>query len=89
MSNLTNKIKRQKQTETRKEVEKNLSTQINMFGRLPDKCDVCSVPFDKKSKEMAQTCVVVVKNEQKLVRLFCPDCINKVKELFPDENKKS
>lgn len=85
MSNLTNKTKRQKQTETRKEVEKNLSTQINMFGRLPDKCDVCSAPFDKKSKEMAQTWTVVVRSAEKSIRLFCPDCINKVKEKLPDE----
>lgn len=85
MSNPTNKIKRQKQVEARKDAEKNLGKQINMFDRLPDKCDVCSKPFDKKSKEMAQTWVVVVKSEQKLVRLFCPECINKVKEQLPNE----
>ena len=39
----------------------------------------------KKSKEMAQTWVVVVKNEQRLVRLFCPGCLDKVKEALPDE----
>lgn len=85
MSNLTNKIKRKKQVEITKDTEKNLGKQINMFSRLPDKCDVCSTPFDKKSKEMAQTWVVVVRNEQKLVRLFCPECIDKVKENLPNE----
>ena len=85
MSSLANKIKRQKEAETRKEVEKNLSTQINMFGRLPDKCDVCSALFDKKSKEMAQTWIVVVRNAEKSVRLFCPACVDKVKESLPDE----
>ena len=38
-----------------------------------------------KSKEMAQTWVVGVRSEQKLVRLFCPDCLDKVKEAMPDE----
>ena len=62
-----------------------LTKQVGMFGRLPDECNVCQKPFDKKSKEMANTWVVVVRNEEKLVRLFCPECVEKVKELFPDE----
>lgn len=87
MSNLTSKAKRKNQVEVRKDVEKNLAKQMNMFDRMPDKCDTCSKPFDKKSKEMAQTWIVVVRNEQKLVRLFCPDCVNKVKEHLPNEDK--
>jgi len=85
MSNATRKIQRQKAVETKKEVEKELTNKIGMFGRLPDECNACHKPFDKKSKEMAQTWVVVVRSEQKLVRLFCPECVDKVKEFLPDE----
>ena len=85
MSNLANKSQRKKIVEAKKDVEKNLAKQINMFDRMPDKCDACSRPFDKKSKEMAQTWIVVVRNEQKLVRLFCPECVDKVKEHLPNE----
>lgn len=85
MSNKTNKILRKKAVEKRKEAEKNLAGQINMFDRMPNECSACKKPFDKKSKEMAQTWIVVVRSEQKLVRLFCPDCINKVKEHLPNE----
>jgi len=85
MSSKANKLQRQQRTETRKEAEEILTKQVGMFGRLPDECNVCQKPFDKKSKEMAQTWIVVVRNEKKLVRLFCPECVDKVKELFPDE----
>ena len=85
MSNPANKSQRKKVVEAKKDAEKNLVKQINMFDRMPDKCDACSKPFDKKSKEMAQTWIVVVHNEQKLVRLFCPECVDKVKEHLPNE----
>lgn len=85
MSSKANKLQRQQKTEIRKEAEEMLTKQVGMFGRLPDECNVCQKPFDKKSKEMANTWVVVVRNEEKLVRLFCPECVEKVKELFPDE----
>ena len=89
MSSKANKLQRQQKTEIRKEAEEILTKQVGMFGRLPDECNACHKPFDKKSKEMAQTWVVVVRNEEKLVRLFCPECVDKVKELFPDENKEA
>lgn len=85
MSSKANKLERQNRVEARKEAEEKMVKQIGMFGRLPDECNVCQKPFDKKSKEMAHTWVVVVRNQEKLVRLFCPECVEKVKELFPDE----
>ena len=85
MSSKANKIQRQNKLEARKEVEETLTKQVGMFGLLPNECNACHKPFDKKSKEMAQTWVVVVRNEEKLVRLFCPECMDKVKEFLPDE----
>lgn len=85
MSSKANKLQRQQRTEIREEAEEMLTKQVGMFGRLPDECNVCHRPFDKKSKEMAQTWTVVVRSQEKLVRLFCPECVEKVKELFPDE----
>jgi hypothetical protein len=85
MSSKANKIQRQNKIEVRKEAEEKLTRQVGMFGLLPDECTACKKPFDKKSKEMAQTWIVVVRSEQKLVRLFCPDCLDKVKEALPDE----
>jgi len=89
MSNLLKKIERSQTLEKRKEVEKDLSEKVGMFSRLPDKCDVCSAQFDKKSREMANTWVVVVKYEESVVRLFCPQCIDKAKEAVPNEAERS
>lgn len=87
MSSITRKLKRKPLTQKRKDAENYLKESMNMFDRMPNECSACSKPFDKKSKEMAQTWTVVIRNEQKLVRLFCPECIDKVKEILPDENK--
>jgi len=89
MSNLLKKIERKKEVEEKKDTEKKMAKQLNMFDRIPDKCDVCSEPFDRKSKEMAQTWTVVVRSEQNLVRLFCPSCIDRVKEVIENENTKN
>ena len=85
MSSKANKLQKQQRTNARKEAEEILTKQVSMFSRLPDECTACHKPFDKKSKEMAQTWTVVVRSQEKLVRLFCPECVEKVKELFPDE----
>jgi len=89
MSNLIKKIERSQILEKRKETEKDLSEKIGMFGKLPDKCDACSTFFDKKSREMANTWVVVVKYEESVVRLFCPLCLDKAKEILPNETERS
>ena len=81
MSNPTRKLERKQ----KKDVQKELSKKVGLFNLLPEKCHLCEKPYDKKSKEMAQTWIVVVRNEQKLVRLFCPECVDKVKEHLPNE----
>jgi len=60
--------------------EKAMSQKVALFGLLPDKCDTCYEPFDKKDKEMVMSWSVVVHQEEEQVRLFCPDCIEKAKQ---------
>jgi hypothetical protein len=67
-----------------KDATKNLSEKIFQFNKLPESCSACDKSFDKKNKEMVQLWSVVVKQE--VVRLFCPECINKAKEVL-DERK--
>jgi len=71
-----NREQRRKLAKENKQVETDF-----LFHKLPDACSSCKVPFDKKSKEMANTWRVVV-SEQKRVSLFCPTCIEKTKELL-------
>ena len=57
-----------------------MQDKITLFHKLPEQCDACREPFDKKNKEMAFTWNVVVKEE--IVRLFCPACMKKAKDLI-------
>jgi uncharacterized protein with PIN domain len=63
----------------RREAAKNgenpeLQDKMVLFGKLGDKCNSCSKPFDKKSKEHATTWTVFVYNERQEVKLYCPEC---------------
>lgn len=58
-----------------KETAAKLEEQLMQFGQLPEQCNACHAPFDKKSKEMAKTWNVVVPDET-TVRLYCPQCWN-------------
>ena len=63
-----------------KDATKNLSEKIFQFNKLPERCSACNKSFDKKDKEMVQSWSDVAKQE--VVRLFCPECINKTKEVL-------
>ncbi len=67
------------------EAQERMTTQIAQFGKLPQACDACQKEFDKKDKDMVQSWSVVVKQE--IVRLFCPECINKTKEVLNASNQ--
>jgi len=58
--------------------EQLMADRIHLFGSLPEECNACQEPFDRKDKEMAFSWSVVVNGER--VRLFCPECINKTKK---------
>ena len=67
------------------DAQEKMATQVAQFGKLPQACDACQKEFDKKNKEMVQSWYVVVK--QDVVRLFCPECINKTKEVLNASNQ--
>lgn len=56
-----------------------ISDKMTQFQKLPEQCTVCSNEFDRKNREMLQTWNVVVRQDH--VRLFCPDCMKKAKEV--------
>jgi len=59
---------------SKKENTKDISEKLFQFDQLPDECSACTKPYDKKSKQMAMTWNVVVKENPSTVRLYCPDC---------------
>ena len=61
---------------------KQLNDKMGMFDRLPDECSSCTSPYDKKDRKMAMTWNVVVKEEEKVVRLYCPTCWNTARQVI-------
>ena len=62
-----------------------------LFGKLPNECQACLEPFDKKDKSQVMTWSVVVRNDTDQVRLYCPDCWSKAKavvEAYEKENER-
>jgi len=72
--NLGRKIKRRKQKAQKKDAERDLAAALTMFDELGEECSACREPFDRTDKEMAQTWNVVVRRQEKIVRLYCPEC---------------
>ena len=80
---MVRKIKK-KSTLTKKQAEKDLKEKLNMFDRLPSECSACLESFDKTNREMVTTWNVVVRNEEKIVRLYCPSCWQHAKNVLED-----
>jgi hypothetical protein len=70
---MNRKHRRAMEKKVGKEDSQKLADKIFQFDKLPDECLACLKPFDKKSKEMAMTWNVVLRDEN-TVRLYCPDC---------------
>jgi hypothetical protein len=61
-----------------------LTQKVFEFSNIPEKCGACQEPFNKKDKVMVQSWRVVVREE--VIRLFCPDCLDKVKEILNERS---
>ncbi len=80
MGSLKRKLARNKA----KKAKKKMAEQMSMFDALGDECAACQKPFDKKSKEHASTWNVVVKEKEKIVRLYCPECWDTANKLIEE-----
>ncbi len=68
--------------------DKELSEKIFLFDQMPDECSACVKPFDKTNKDMVRSWNVVVREEEKIVRLYCPNCWHKAKTLIEQLEEK-
>jgi ribosomal protein L44E len=74
-----NRKQRREQERQRKKMKNKpeVEQKMMMFDQLPDECLSCLKPFDKKDKSMVMSWSVVVREKEKVVRLYCPDCWQK------------
>ena len=84
MGSLSRKMKRKGIAKRRKQAEKDMAQKMNMFDRMPDECSACDCAFDKSNKEMVMTWNVVVRSEENIVRLYCPECWGKAKKIIKE-----
>jgi hypothetical protein len=88
-------IKRKIKRQADKEAQKEFEAKVGLFNQIGDACLVCAKPFDKKDKEMVMSWYVVVRQEEEVVNLYCPECwgrslslIENIKEDLSERAKK-
>lgn len=65
-----------------------MESKVALFGKMPDECLTCQKPFDKLDKEMVLSWNVVVREQDEIVRLYCPECWDKAREILEDFTKR-
>ena len=86
---LKRRLKRKRQKD-KKRLDKDMQdvkNNIALFQRRPDECSACNKKFPEKDREAHMTWQVVVRNEEKTVRLFCPDCLEKAKQVVETQDE--
>ncbi len=81
---MNRKQRRAAEKAAKKDENKELSEKIFLFNQMPDECMACLKPFDKQDKQMVMEWNVVVREDEKIVRLYCPDCWDKAIKLVKD-----
>jgi len=81
---LERKLSRKNAKQKKKDAEKDMAAKVALFGELPDKCLTCEDPFDKMDKEQVKSWNVVVRQEEGIVRLYCPECWEKAINIIQD-----
>ena len=79
------KVNTNKRKKERKKSQKTLQRRLNFILDLPEECCACKKAFDKKNKKMAQTWSVAVFESREVIRLTCPECWSKVKDMIERE----
>lgn len=78
MASADRKLRRKK----RREAEKDMEEKLGLFELLPEECSACLSPYDKTDLEMVSSWNVVVREKEKVVRLYCSECWEKAKNLI-------
>ena len=77
-------VRKVKNKKTHKQTQKDYKQKLGLFDMLPEECLACTEPFDRQNKEQVMSWNVVVRNEEKDVRLYCPECWSKAQQVVKD-----
>ena len=70
---LARSIRRQKHKAAKKQVEKQMSAIMQTLAMMPDACNVCEAPFDKRNPAMMQEWRIEVGETQDM-KITCLKC---------------
>ena len=76
MASFQRKLKRLRQRETEKDMQEKLA----LMSSVPENCNMCDQTFDKKDRNQVSSWFVAVREEEKKVNLYCPDCWSHAQE---------
>ena len=78
--------KKKKEKANAQEAQQKLKKQLGLFDKLPGRCSACHKDFPR-TREAHMSWQVVVRNEQEMVSLFCPECQEKAKKVVENNNE--
>ena len=87
MSKLGKKIQRKQAKKKLKKTQEKMTETLGLFGKLPDHCLACKLPYNRKSKEAALRWRVSVNAEEEIVKLYCPQCWAMAQQIAEDISK--
>jgi hypothetical protein len=67
--------------------EDQVGEKLGLFDKIPKECLTCMKPFDKKDKQMVMSWSVVVREDEGVVRLYCPTCWKKAQDFIAQSHK--
>tara|TARA_R110000822_G_scaffold27893_2_gene82883 strand:- start:128 stop:412 length:285 start_codon:yes stop_codon:yes gene_type:complete len=85
---MNRKQRRKAMKEAKSSGSEEMESKVALFGKMPDECLTCQKPFDKLDKEMVLSWNVVVREQDEIVRLYCPECWDKAREILEDFTKR-
>ena len=75
---------RDKKISKSKKKKTDVEQKLSLFEMMPDDCFICHKSFDKKDKQMVTTWSVVVRETEKSVKIYCPTCWQRAKDLLKE-----
>ena len=71
---MNRKQRRAAKSKSKKSGNKEIEEKIKLLSKLKDKCFVCKSELDMSNIEMLSEWMVVVREEEGRVNLYCPPC---------------
>ena len=79
--------RRAAEKQAKKSGTSDVSEKLAMFGKIGDSCLVCNKKFNKRDREMVASWNVVVREQEEVVNLYCPDCWSGAVDLLSEIKK--